>query len=133
MTEKFIKAMRPRDLADVVIKTYLKEGNLEGCVSAYHPDCVLYFPLDEPPKRGLDAVREVFRPLCEMRPNQFQIQLGEVIFGDIAIVRAAWRIEDDDGKIIAAGPGTVEVQKQKEDGSWAYLIDCPYGLPIELG
>ena len=45
------KAMSPREIADRVAE-YLKEGNLEGIVSLFHPDCMIYFPVTEAPRKG---------------------------------------------------------------------------------
>ena len=44
------------------------------------------------------------------------------------MVQANWMVEDANGTVIAEGSST-EVTKQKEDGSWVYYIDCPYGPP----
>ena len=120
------KAMRPREIAERVAE-YLKEGNLEGIVSLYHPDCVVYFPVTEPPKKGYEAVREIFAPFVEMRPTFVSQITGELINGESAILQTEWRFEGPDG-LLAEGKST-EVLKQNEDGSWVYFIDCPLGPP----
>lgn len=122
------KAMRPRDIADRVGE-YLKQGDLEAIVSFFHPDCTLCFPVNEAPKKGLDAVRESFAPLVALRPQLFSRVTGELIHRDMALLQAEWRLEAPDGTRIDGGRST-EVAKQNEDGSWVYYIDCPNGLPM---
>ena len=55
------KAERPRDVANTV-GAYLADGDLDGILSLFHPDCTIYFPPNEPPKKGLEAVKKLFEP-----------------------------------------------------------------------
>ncbi len=121
------KAKRPSEIANCV-GAYLAEGDLDGIVSLFHPDCVVYFPVGEAPKKGLEAVRELFVPFAEMRPKLISDVIGELVNGDTALLRANWRIEAQDGSVIAEGQSS-EVAKQDADGNWLYYIDCPYGPP----
>ena len=121
------KATLPREIADRVAE-FLKEGDLEGIVTMFHPDCTVCFPVDEPPKKGRAAVREIFAPFAEVRPTLISKITGEQINGDTALLQAEWRFEGPDGSLLAEGKST-EVAKQHEDGSWMYFIDCPLGPP----
>ncbi|MFT4581508.1 MAG: hypothetical protein ACI915_000529 [Gammaproteobacteria bacterium] len=121
------RARKPRDIADRVAE-FLAQGDLDGVVSMFHPQCSICFPLDEPPKIGHAAVREIFAPLCEIRPKRISKILGELINGDTALLQAEWRFEDSSGNIIAAGQST-EVAKKWVCETWGYYIDCPLGAP----
>lgn len=126
-TDKYEKAMRPSEIAECVGR-YLKQGDLDAIVSFFHPECTLFFPATEPPKKGLDAVRACFEPLVAARPTLISRVTGELINGDTALVQAEWRIEAPDGSVMDGGNST-EVAKQNADGSWVYFIDCPFGPP----
>ena len=120
-------AKRPSEIADCV-GAYLAEGDLDGIVSLFHPDCVVYFPVGEAPKKGLAAVRELFVPFAQMKPKLISDVIGELVNGDTALLRANWRIEAQDGSLLAEGQST-EVTKQGADGNWLYYMDCPHGPP----
>lgn len=121
------KAMQPHEIAERVGE-YLEQGDLEAIISFFHPDCTLCFPVSEPPKKGLDAVRASFAPLIAQRPKLTSRVTGELIHGTTALLQAEWRLEDSDGKLIFGGSST-EVAKQNQDGSWVYYMDCPNGPP----
>lgn len=89
-----------------------------------HPN----FPPSEPPQEGHAGVRETFAPFLESKPTLISQITGEAIIGDIALLQAKWRIEDNDGNVLGAGNST-EVVKRLENGGWGYFIDCPLGPP----
>jgi ketosteroid isomerase-like protein len=120
-------AHQPNQIAERVA-AFLKEGNLEGVVSMFHPECSIYFPLDEAPKVGHTGVREVFADFVEARPTLVSTVTHESTNGSIAVLQAKWRLEESDGVLIAEGFST-EVAKKLANGGWGYFIDCPIGLP----
>ncbi|MEM9907588.1 MAG: nuclear transport factor 2 family protein [Cyanobacteria bacterium P01_D01_bin.44] len=120
-------AEHPREVSERVGE-YLKEGNLDAIVTLFHPDCKIYLPPDEPPHAGHAGVRDAFAPFLEGRPTLISQVIGEAIIGDIALLQAKWRIEDNDGNVLDEGNST-EVVKRLENGGWGYFIDCPLGLP----
>ena len=122
-------AEQPRFIADRVGE-FLLEGDLEGIVSMFHPDCRMFFPPNEPPKVGKDAAREVFRAFIPVKPKLISNVTSEVINGDTALLHGTWRMEDQDGNVIAEGEST-EVAKKLEHGGWVYFIDCPNGFPAK--
>jgi ketosteroid isomerase-like protein len=50
--------------------------------------------------------------------------------GDIALLSNAWIFEMDGAAV--ARSVTAEVARRQPDGSWRYIIDNPYGAPMEL-
>ncbi|MEP2987874.1 MAG: nuclear transport factor 2 family protein [Parasphingorhabdus sp.] len=120
-------AYRPRDIADCV-STYLQDGDLDGIVSLFHPDCLVFFPSDTPPGRGVDGARKAFEAFMDVRPKIESNVFSEIITGDTAMLRANWRVIAPDGSVMAEGQST-EVAKKLDNGGWGYLIDCPNGPP----
>ncbi|EJL71227.1 YybH family protein [Chryseobacterium populi] len=59
--------------------------------------------------------------------NQFAIR-----FENIALLRAGWYIDtvNKDGKPISINGSSSEVVRQRQDGTWFYIIDHPFGNTI---
>lgn len=121
------KAKHPHQIVEI-IKVYLKEGNLEGIVNMFHPDCEICMSLDGPAMKGHDGARAVFKDFAEMRVTLKSEVTGEKIIGDTALLQGNWTVEDTDGNVLGGGTSS-EVTKQLKDGSWVYFIDCPLGAP----
>lgn len=120
-------ARRPRDIADCV-SVCLQDGDLDGITSFFHPDSKIYFLPGQPPSVGIDGARKAFADFVPLRPRIESDVFAEVISGDIALLRANWRVVAGDGTVLGEGQST-EVARQFEHGGWGYLIDCPYGPP----
>lgn len=120
-------ANRPRDIADCV-SAYLQAGDFAGITTLFHPDCQIFFPPDQPPSVGIAGARAAFESFLDIRPSIESEVFSEVINGDIALLRANWRVVTPDGAIISEGQST-EVAKKLPNGGWGYLIDCPNGPP----
>jgi len=121
------KAMYPHQIVDVITE-YLKEGNLDGIVNMFHPECEICISLDGPAMKGQDGAREVFKDFAAKKAVLISEVTGEKIIGDTALLQGNWRMEDQDGNVLGEGISS-EVTKQLEDGSWVYFIDCPIGAP----
>ncbi len=120
-------ANQPRDIANCV-SAYLQAGDLDGITTLFHPDCQIFFPPGQPPNVGITGVRAAFEDFLDIRPSIESQVVSEVINGDIALLRANWRVVTPDGAILAEGQST-EVAKKLPNGGWGYLIDCPNGPP----
>jgi ketosteroid isomerase-like protein len=120
-------AHQPREIADCV-SAYLQDGNLDGISTLFHPDCQIFFPPDQPPRIGIAGARAAFEDFLDIRTSIESHVFSEVIIGDIALLRANWRVIAPDGSVLAEGQST-EVAKKLSNGGWGYLIDCPYGPP----
>jgi len=57
----FQLAQQPRDIG-AFLSDFLQQGNEEGILSLFHPDCQIFFPPTKPPRVGKEAVRVVFGP-----------------------------------------------------------------------
>lgn len=120
-------ACRPCEIADCV-SAYLQKGDLDGVVSMFHPDCLVFFPPGAPPSVGLDGARQAFEAFVAERPKIESDVFSEIIAGDTAMLRASWRVIAPDGSVMAEGK-SMEVAKKLPNGGWGYLIDCPNGPP----
>ena len=98
MTQRI--AHQPREIAECV-SAYLQEGDLDGIISMFHPDCQIFFPPDQPPLPGLDGARKAFEGFLDIRPQVKSEVFSEVINGDIAMLRANWSVIAPDGTVMA--------------------------------
>lgn len=122
------QAKTPREIADRVAE-HLRAGDLEGVLTMFHPECMIFFPPDEPAQVGTDGAREVFKDFVPQRPVLKSTILSEVINGDTALLQAEWQFLSHDGSVMAEGKST-EVAKLLPEGGWVYYIDCPLGPPM---
>lgn len=120
-------AAKPSDIATCVAG-YLRDGDLEGVVSMFHPECQIFFPAGAPPVLGLDGARAAFQDFIPLRPILESSVTSETINGDTALLQANWSIKDAGGNVMAQGQST-EVAKKLANGGWGYFIDCPAGPP----
>lgn len=120
-------AVYPHQIVERVAE-FIKDGDLEGVVSMFHPDVRIAMDPNGDPIVGHDGVREIFKDYVAKRVNLKATVTGEMINGDIAILQGEWIVEDQDGNSMGGGVST-EVAKQLENGGWTYFIDCPISVP----
>lgn len=125
-TERKI-AERPHQIVERVAE-FIKQGDLEGVVSMFHPDCRIAMDPAGTPLEGHEGVRAIFRDFVAQRVTLIGRVTGEMINGDTAILQGDWKIEDEQGNSLGGGVST-EVVKQLNHGGWVYFIDCPISVP----
>ena len=120
-------AEHPHQIAGCVAE-FVRNGDMEGVLSMFHPDCRVAMDPDGPPMEGHDGVREIFQDFVAGRLILKPTVSGEMINGDTAILQGEWTIEDHEGNIVGGGTST-EVTKRMDHGGWTYFIDCPIRVP----
>lgn len=120
-------AERPHQIVERVAE-FIKDGDLDGVVSMFHPDVRVAMDPAGPAVEGRDGVREIFKDFVANRVNLKGTVSGEMINGDTAILQGDWTVEDGDGNTLGGGVST-EVVKQLDHGGWVYFIDCPISVP----
>lgn len=121
-------AKYPHQIVELVDE-FIRDGDLEGVVTMYHPDCQIAMNPEEAPMKGHDAVRAIFTSLVETRSIVNGTVTGEMINGDTAILQGTWNAVAGDGTLLGGGK-SIEVAKRLENGGWVYFIDCPNKVPI---
>lgn len=128
MTTKQRKiAKHPHQIVERVAE-FIREGDLEGVVTMFHPDCKIAMDPRQAPMEGHVAVRSIFEDFVKNRVNLIGSVSGEMINGDTGILQGSWRVEDGHGTALGGGDST-EVVKQLDHGGWVYFIDCPISVP----
>lgn len=129
-TTKLKIAERPHQIVERVAE-FIKQGDLEGVVSMFHPNCRIAMDPAGEPLTGHEGVRTIFKDFVAARVNLKGTVSGEMINGDTAILQGEWTVEDSAGETLGGGVST-EVVKQLDHGGWTYFIDCPISVPAPV-
>ena len=120
-------ARTPADVHRLFTK-HFASGDMDGLIALYEPDAVLY---PEPGKRafGRTEIREVLGGFLALQ-GRFDMKPARVAqAGDTAILCADWTLEAKapDGSAIHLAGQTADVVRRQPDGTWLFIIDCPFG------
>ncbi|WP_086933127.1 YybH family protein [Agarilytica rhodophyticola] len=110
------------------VAEFIEQGDLEGIVTMFHPQCKIAMDPEQAPMEGHDAVRSIFSDYVAQKVKLLGTVSGEMINDDIAILQGSWSIEDAEGNTLGGGIST-EVTKRLDHGGWVYFIDCPIRVP----
>lgn len=119
--------MKPADLHNHVERAF-NEANVDALVSLYEADAQMMTD-DGSVVTGLEAIRAVWAGFAELGGRIALATRYAVEQGDIALLSNAWTFEMDGAPV--ASSVTAEVARRQPDGSWRYIIDNPYGVPME--
>jgi uncharacterized protein (TIGR02246 family) len=103
-------------------------GELDAAVALYEPDATF---IPEPGRvvTGRSAIREALAPFLALRPTMTGTIQKEVTAGDTALVLNEWTLRgtDPDGAEVTMAAKSADVLRRRADGSWAIVIDDPWG------
>jgi len=107
----------------------LHDGRLDDAVALYEPDAVFIPQPGAEPLHGLDAIRAALAQFAALRPTLTPDIRKVVRAGDIATVLNAWQLEGTapDGSPLHLSGTSADVLRRRPDGTWALLIDDPWG------
>lgn len=77
---------------------------------------------------GVEGLREHLAGLVAIGGRMTSTNRYAIVHEDIALVRADWVIDLEDGGAPIHG-STSEVLRRQPDGSWRYVIDHPHAQP----
>lgn len=112
MNEAFARAFNSRDI-----------GNL---LALYEPDAVLRVDGSGKNLTGLAAIAEELKKLLLAPGTMVSRNNFCVLNGDLALLRADWKLVADAGSTVASG-SSAEIIRRQPDGSWLYVIDHAAG------
>jgi uncharacterized protein (TIGR02246 family) len=107
----------------------LHDGRLDDAVALYEPDAVFIPQPGAAPLHGTDAIRAALAQFTALRPTLTPDIRKVVQAGDIATVLNAWRLDGTgpDGAPLQLSGTSADVLRRRPDGTWALLIDDPWG------
>lgn len=102
---------------------------LARLLALYEPDAALHAHHAPRPTHGRAELEAALAALLQV-PGRMQSRNAFcIVHGDIALLRADWRIEDDAGALLAEG-SSAEVARRQADGGWRYVIDTALGTSL---
>jgi uncharacterized protein (TIGR02246 family) len=106
----------------------LGAGRLDALIELYEQDATF---VPEPGRvvHGREAIRTELEQLVALGPRMHGSVERVLRSGDTALVAYRWQLEATapDGTAIHQGGLSADVLRQRSDGTWAVLIDDPYG------
>lgn len=97
-------------------------------LTLYGEDSVYIFPAGAEPRVGLESIRELVQGFDD---NAKDVKLYRHLYrnGDTALVVVDWTMKqrNEVGTYDDAAGTAVDVLKKRDDGTWYYLIDNPFG------
>jgi ketosteroid isomerase-like protein len=107
--------------------------DVEAAAALYHPDATIVQVdrVHATPRtaRGAAGIRETMAAYVGLRPHMDVVTHHTTIAGDFAMTRSQWLIRGTDasGKPTVVHHHGMEVHRRLPDGTWAFLIDHPFG------
>jgi ketosteroid isomerase-like protein len=107
---------------------YFSAGDIDALVALYEPTAVM---LPQPGLEvcGIPAIKETFLGFMAMK-GTFRMSPGKVVSAtDVAIIFSDWSLDAvaPDGSPVRLTGQTSDVVRRQADGSWRFVIDCPFG------
>lgn len=106
----------------------LGQGRLDALVELYEQDATF---VPEPGRvvRGRASIHAELARLVALGPQMSGAVERVLEAGDTALVAYRWRMEATapDGTAIRQGGLSADVLRRRSDGTWAVIIDDPYG------
>jgi uncharacterized protein (TIGR02246 family) len=106
----------------------LSEGDVDAALALYEDDAA-FVPEPGTTVHGLDAIREALARLAALQPT-LTGEIQKVVEADgTALVVNRWALTgtQPDGVPIELAGLSADVLRRRADGSWAILIDDPWG------
>jgi uncharacterized protein (TIGR02246 family) len=118
---------RPQDLHPLFVEAF-NAGDLPRLLALYEPGARL---VAEPGQvlAGHEAIRNALQQFLALRGTITMDTKDVVEAGDIAMLRAKWRLNGTgpDGKPVDMQGNSVEIIRRQSDGRWLFAVDHPHG------
>ena len=119
-------ARTPKDAHRLFVEAF-NAADLDALVALYEPEAVMID--DAGIVHGRQAIRHALQGFLSARPRMELETKSVVQSGDLALLRADWRIRGTapDGKSFETSHHSSEVVRRQADDTWLYVIDHPFG------
>jgi len=106
------------------VEAAFNAGDIDGIVALYEPDAAFVGEAGDTAV-GLDAIRSVWAELVALGGQLSMTTRYVHEVEDVALLSNSWSFTI--GGEVADSSTTAEVAHRQGDGSWRYVIDCPFG------
>lgn len=102
---------------------------IDNLLGLYEPEAVLLTDGSGESCIGLSAIAPELAKLLDAPGTMTSRNNFCVVHGELALLRADWKLVTHDGSVIASGSSAELVRKQP-DGRWLYVIDHAAGAGL---
>lgn len=112
-----------------VLSQALRDGRVVDALALFEPDAVFISEPGAHPIAGREAIHAALTTFAALRPTMTSDIRKVVMAGDVATVLNAWQLRGTgpDGNPITMSATSADVMRRRPDGTWAILIDDPWG------
>jgi len=125
---KIIKApTKPEDMNNTFTQAY-NSGNVDNIDLLFESEAKVV-TYDKSTISGQKEYHQEHLNLLKLGGKMTSINQSCIIFEDIALLSAAWKINtwNEDGEPLEISGKSTEVIRKQNDGTWLYVIDSPFG------
>lgn len=126
-----MRANTPSELYEL-FGEYFSAGTIELLSTLYEEDAAI-LPAPGQYGQGKDAIHQALGAFIALN-GTFSIGSPVVVeAGDIALLAAKWTLaggKDAEGNDVNLSGQTSDVARRQPDGTWLFVIDCPFGIAV---
>lgn len=120
-----MSVQKPEQMSQAFVAAF-NAGNVPELLSLYEPNAS--YVQGSKTLTGSEAIREALTHATAVRPKMELTNEYCVVYDDIALVRARWKMQWRDAVQVHIKHGhSSEVLRRGKDGMWRYVIDHPTG------
>lgn len=109
----------------------VRTGDLAAALTCFDADAV-YISATGRPARGMADIRAELEAVCSMKPDLQARRSIAYVTGNLAAWVDEWVLQASlpDGTALNLSGVSSDILKRQADGTWAYLVDNPYGAAV---
>jgi len=106
----------------------VRSGNVEEALSCFDTEAI-YVIAPGQYVRGRENIRAALAQVCALKPDLQAQRSAGFIVGDMCSWVDEWTLKATlpDGSLLEMNGVSSDILKKQPDGTWAYLVDNPYG------
>jgi ketosteroid isomerase-like protein len=124
-----MSTVRDPKLLNATFARLVNESDLDALVALYEPDAVHVNDRSPTPERGSEEIARALKALCSLPGRMESRNNFCLVIGELALLRADWRIIGRGDAILAEG-SSMEIARRQPDGSWRMVADHATGASL---
>jgi ketosteroid isomerase-like protein len=123
-----MKVMDPRTMNETFARAF-NSRNISNLIALYEPDAMLRVDASDRTLIGTDQIAAELSALFHVTGTMISNNIFCIEQGDLALLRADWKLVADDGSVVVSG-SSAEIVRRQPDRSWLYVIDHATGASL---
>jgi ketosteroid isomerase-like protein len=123
-----MKVTDPRTMNETFARAF-NSRNISNLIALYEPGAMLRIDASDRALIGTDQTAAELSALLHVTGTMISNNIFCIEQGDLALLRADWKLVADDGGVVVSG-SSAEIVRRQADGSWLYVIDHATGASL---